>query len=43
MRFLGLTPFQGQVELASVSDAERPQACSSEMPESSSQISSNWR
>ena len=43
MRFLGLIPFQGQVDLAGLSDAELPQACSSEMPERSSQISSNWR
>ena len=43
MRFLGLIPFQGQVDLAGLSDAELSQACSSEMPERSSQISPNWR
>lgn len=43
MRFLGLIPFQDQAELAGLSDAELPQACSSEIPESSSQISSNCR
>ena len=43
MRFLGLIPFQGQVDLAGLSDAELSQACSSEMPERSSQISPKWR
>ena len=42
MTSLGLVPCQGQVELAGLSDPELSQACISEMPERSSQTSSNW-